>query len=140
MKISFEYRGIDKIEYKTRYSAGADVISQVNTRIGRFETQIIPLGLYVVDFDFEHTDNWLPFIKICPRSSLSRKGIICHDGTVDIDYHSHEICAILTNLGSETFCINKGDRIAQIVLLSCLRTESFSIVDRVRSGGFGSTN
>jgi len=139
MKIEFEYRGINKVEYKTKYSAGADVISQITTIIQRFETKVIPLGLFVVDFDFDHGDNWLPFIKLCPRSSLSRKGIICHDGTIDVDFHSREIHAILTNCGEDAFFVNAGDRIAQIICLSCIRSHSFAIRNVAREGGFGST-
>ena len=53
-----------------------------------------------------------------PRSGLALKnGITCLNtpGTIDSDYRG-EVKVILANLGEDDFMINKGDRIAQIVV------------------------
>jgi dUTP pyrophosphatase len=63
-------------------------------------------------------------------------------GTIDADYRG-EIGVILINLSQETFEINSGDRIAQLVFArveqaSWENTTSLSETDR-GTGGFGST-
>jgi dUTP pyrophosphatase len=63
-------------------------------------------------------------------------------GTVDADYRG-EIVAIVINLGSESFTIQRGQRIAQAVFARCEQVvwvESESLTDSSRgAGGFGST-
>ena len=51
------------------------------------------------------------------RSSLGKKGMIMPNGigTIDSDYRG-EIGVILVNLSNQVFTINRGDRIAQLVL------------------------
>ena len=83
--------------------------------------------------------------QVRPRSGLALKhGVTCLNtpGTIDHDYRG-EVKVILANLGSETFRINRGDRIAQLVPAPVQRA-AFALVDdlddTVRgTGGFGST-
>ena len=84
-------------------------------------------------------------IQVRPRSGLALKhGISVPNtpGTIDSDYRG-EIKIILINHGSEAFAIQRGDRIAQLVLapVSIARFEEVeSLDDTTRgSGGFGST-
>jgi dUTP pyrophosphatase len=63
-------------------------------------------------------------------------------GTIDADYRG-EICVLLINHGSEPFTVQRGERIAQMVIAPVSRVElvptsSLSTTDR-GSGGFGST-
>jgi dUTP pyrophosphatase len=63
-------------------------------------------------------------------------------GTIDADYRG-EIRVILINLGRETFTIQRGDRIAQLVVAPVLRVtwdlvESLDETTRGK-GGFGHT-
>jgi dUTP pyrophosphatase len=62
---------------------------------------------------------WLPegtYGRIAPRSGLAiRYGISSMGGVVDIDFRQ-EIAVILINHGDENHYINKGDRIAQLIL------------------------
>jgi len=84
-------------------------------------------------------------VQVRPRSGLALKhGVTCLNtpGTIDHDYRG-EVKVILANLGSETFRINRGDRIAQLVPAPVQRA-AFALVDdlddTVRgTGGFGST-
>jgi len=84
-------------------------------------------------------------VQVRPRSGLALKhGVTCLNtpGTIDHDYRG-EVKVILANLGSETFRINRGDRIAQLVPAPIQRA-AFALVDdlddTVRgTGGFGST-
>jgi dUTP pyrophosphatase len=80
-----------------------------------------------------------------PRSGLAlRYGVtvLNSPGTIDADYRG-EIQIILVNLGSEAFVINRGMRIAQLVIAPISHVklvESASLDSTERSvGGFGST-
>ncbi len=83
--------------------------------------------------------------QIRPRSGLAIKhGVTCLNapGTIDADYRG-EVKVILVNLGVEPFTINRGERIAQ--MLVCPVTQCLlEVVDDLNttqrsSGGFGST-
>jgi len=84
-------------------------------------------------------------IQVRPRSGLAlKKGISIPNtpGTIDSDYRG-ELKVIMINLGQEDFLIERGDRIAQIVVAPVQRgilVEVTDLDDTQRgSGGFGST-
>jgi dUTP pyrophosphatase len=84
-------------------------------------------------------------IQVRPRSGLALKhGITCLNtpGTVDSDYRG-EVKVILANLGDEDFVVQRGDRIAQLVVAPVTHAamiEVETLNDTARgSGGFGST-
>jgi dUTP pyrophosphatase len=84
-------------------------------------------------------------VQVRPRSGLAlKKGIsvLNSPGTIDSDYRG-EIKVILANLGEEDFIIERGDRIAQIVVAPVQRgnlVEVDILDDTARgTGGFGST-
>lgn len=84
-------------------------------------------------------------IQVRPRSGLAVKHgvtILNTPGTIDADYRG-EIKIALINMGDEDFVINRGDRIAQLVLAPVVRAriELVSELDStVRgAGGFGHT-
>ena len=127
-------------EYETAGSAGADIRAHIEkpVAIERGEHALIATGLFPqVPNGFE--------IQIRPRSGLAfRKGVTVLNtpGTVDSDYRG-EIMVNLINLGSETFIVEDGDRIAQMVVSPVFRanfgeTSELSSTER-GSGGFGST-
>lgn len=140
MDIIFKYLGIDteKVEYKTSFSSGADLISQVYYKLNHGETTVIPTGLYVDDFTICDDDKYVPEVQVRPRSSISKQGILTHIGTIDVDYRG-EVGVILTNLSNIPFEIYKGSRIAQIVCGVSYRSPSINIKQNKRNGGFGST-
>ena len=83
--------------------------------------------------------------QIRPRSGLAIKhGITCLNtpGTIDTDYRG-EIKVILINLGHDRFTINRGDRIAQMVVAPVVQATIMQVDvldDTGRgAGGFGST-
>ena len=84
-------------------------------------------------------------VQVRPRSGLALKhGITVPNtpGTIDSDYRG-ELKVILINLGSETFEIRRGDRVAQLVLAPVVQAgwvEVDELDDTARgAGGFGST-
>lgn len=83
--------------------------------------------------------------QVRPRSGLAAKHgvtVLNAPGTIDSDYRG-EIAVILINHGQESFTINRGDRIAQLVIaaLAPCELESAADLDETDrgSGGFGSS-
>lgn len=83
--------------------------------------------------------------QVRPRSGLAaRHGITCLNtpGTIDADYRG-EIKVILINHGDEPFTVQRGERIAQIVIAPVVQAEILlveALDDTARgTGGFGST-
>lgn len=84
-------------------------------------------------------------VQIRPRSGLAlRHGItmVNSPGTIDADYRG-EIQLILLNTGNESFIINPGDRIGQMVLCPVFHARFETVSDLTSTdrgtGGFGST-
>ncbi|MDA9009569.1 dUTP diphosphatase, partial [Alphaproteobacteria bacterium] len=83
--------------------------------------------------------------QVRPRSGLAAKHgitVLNTPGTVDSDYRG-ELKTIMINLGSEIFTINRGDRIAQIIIAPVVQAEMITVdaldVTKRGEGGFGST-
>ena len=83
--------------------------------------------------------------QVRPRSGLAaRHGVtvLNSPGTVDADYRG-EIAVVLVNLGEEAFRVERGMRIAQLVIAPVMRirwTEAGQLSSTERAGGgFGST-
>ena len=127
-------------KYETDGSSGMDLAADIEEKIEikPGETQIIPTGLSVsIPQEFE--------IQIRPRSGLAAKhqlSVLNTPGTIDADYRG-EIKVILINLGKKSFIVEKGLRIAQMVLCPLVRAkikEVNTLDDTTRgSRGFGST-
>lgn len=126
--------------YETDASAGMDLranISEVVT-LQPLERAIIKTGLFIE----------LPAgveAQVRPRSGLAaKKGItvLNSPGTIDADYRG-EIGVILVNLSNESYTIENGERIAQMIIAKHERAE-WEQVDELSqttrgAGGFGST-
>ena len=127
-------------KYETDGSSGLDLAAFVdkNIEIKPGKSNIIPTGLAVaIPKDFE--------IQIRPRSGLAAKNqisVLNTPGTIDADYRG-ELKIILINLSNKSFIVEKGLRIAQMVLCPVVKAkfkEVESLDDTKRgSGGFGST-
>ena len=82
--------------------------------------------------------------QVRPRSGLARRHgvtVLNTPGTVDEDYRG-EVMVLLVNLGQEAYRIERGDRIAQLVVAPVTRARVVETeLDRTErgSGGFGST-
>lgn len=84
-------------------------------------------------------------LQVRPRSGLAVKHgitLINSPGTIDADYRG-EVRIALINHGKNVFTVNRGDRIAQLVLSPVVRA-CIDIVDELDvtergAGGFGHT-
>ena len=126
--------------YATELSAGMDIRANISEPISLDPMQrcLVPTGLFIaLPQGFE--------AQIRPRSGLAlKKGItvLNSPGTIDADYRG-EICIILVNLSAETFVIEDGERIAQMVITPFLTAEFVETAELDETergaGGFGST-
>lgn len=126
--------------YETIASAGMDLRANISEAITLqpLERTIVKTGLFIeLPIGFE--------AQVRPRSGLAaKKGITVLNapGTVDADYRG-EIGVILVNLSNESFTIENGERVAQLVIAKHERAEwkeVESLSETVRGeGGFGST-
>ena len=82
------------------------------------------------------------FALLLGRSGLAKSGILCHTGVIDSDYRS-TISALLYNSGKQAVRVQKGQRVAQILVMPVhhadwARRDALSITAR-GEGGFGHT-
>jgi dUTP pyrophosphatase len=127
-------------EYATAWSAGADVRARLERPevLMPGERRLVPTGLSVaLPAGFE--------LQVRPRSGLALKygiTVLNAPGTIDADYRG-EIKVLLINHGQETFEIQNGERIAQMVVaqhavVQWANTTELNVTER-GDGGYGST-
>ena len=127
--------------YATEMSAGMDLLAAVEAAVvlAPGERRLIPSGIAIA----------LPAgteAQVRPRSRPRAQThgitVLNAPGTIDADYRG-EVGVILINLGQEPFTINRGDRIAQLVIAAYTQTR-WQVVETLDdsargAGGFGST-
>ena len=126
-------------EYATGGSAGLDLRACLDAPLTLHpgETQLIPTGLSI------YLEDPNTAALILPRSGLGHKhGIVLGNlvGLIDSDYQG-ELMVSCWNRGSDSFTIEVGDRIAQLMIVPVIQAE-FEIVDEFAEsdrgeGGFG---
>lgn len=130
--------GAELPAYATPFSSGVDLMSMEKATIPPGGRLSVGTGIRLeIPAGYE--------CQVRPRSGLALKHgvtVLNAPGTIDADYRG-EVRVILVNLGENPFEIEKGDRIAQMVLAPVSRIDwkvkdSLSRTDR-GSGGFGST-
>ncbi len=126
--------------YETSSSAGLDVRANLTEPIELkpLERALVKTGLFMeIPAGFE--------CQVRPRSGLAFKNgitVLNSPGTIDADYRG-EVGVILINLSNDTFVIQDGERIAQLVFAKVEQAEwkvanELSETER-GAGGFGST-
>ena len=126
--------------YQTALSAGMDLCAHLEEAciIAPGERKLIPTGLFI-----ELPEGYEAQIR--PRSGLALKHgitVLNSPGTIDADYRG-EIKVLLINHGLDSFPIQAGDRIAQMVVAAHAQvtwTQSQSLSETERGeGGYGSS-
>jgi dUTP pyrophosphatase len=142
VKVLSHAQGLPLPEYQTPQSAGMDLMAA----LAQEETVFLPMGeraLIPTGLSLELPTGYEAQVR--PRSGLALNygvTVLNSPGTIDADYRG-EVKVLLVNLGLDTFTIERGTRIAQLVIQQVARA-SFEVVteleDSVRGvGGFGST-
>ena len=125
-------------QYATSLSAGMDLRANLDQpmMLAPMQRALVPTGLFIA-----LPAGWEAQVR--PRSGLALKHgitVLNAPGTIDADYRG-EIGVILINLSDETFTINDGERIAQLVVarheqVQWHNIEKLDITER-GAGGFG---
>jgi dUTP pyrophosphatase len=125
--------------HATEGSAGMDLRACIDETItlNPGETELIPTGIAI------HIDDPGLAATILPRSGLGHKhGIVLGNlvGLIDSDYQG-QLFVSCWNRGNDSFIIEKGDRIAQLVFVPVVQAD-FEVVDEFvesdrGAGGFG---
>ncbi len=126
--------------YMSQAASGMDLYAAVEnqTVVGKDEIKLIPTGIYIaLPFGFE--------AQVRPRSGLALKygiTLVNSPGTIDSDYRG-EIGIILCNQGKDKFVVERGMRIAQLVVQPVVHAELEEVEDLDEThrgeGGFGHT-
>ena len=126
--------------YATEHSAGMDLYAAISndTELRPGERLLVPAGISIALPDGYEA-------QIRPRSGLALKHgitVLNTPGTIDAD-HRGEICVLLVNLSKESFTIQPGMRIAQMVIAPYTHAhlQEVETLDETKRGvgGFGST-
>ncbi|HOX08283.1 MAG TPA: dUTP diphosphatase [Planctomycetota bacterium] len=126
--------------YQSEHASGMDLLAAVDKplEIAAGKRALVPTGLFIaVPPGYE--------AQVRARSGLTLKKGICvlnGPGTVDADYRG-EVGVILANLGDEPFTVERGMRVAQLVICPVVKAEWEQVkelpsTDR-GAGGFGSS-
>ncbi len=136
------FEGLDLPKYETSGSAGMDVRAALPEgepmELKPGQRALVPTGLtFAIPHGYE--------MQVRPRSGLAFKhGITCLNtpGTIDSDYRG-ELKVLLINLGDAPFTIERGERIAQLLMAPVIQgiwQETDTLPETSRGeGGFGST-
>ena len=127
-------------KYMTDHASGMDLLAAVDEPLVLEPGKIalIPTGIFLaIPPGYE--------AQVRPRSGLAVKHgltIVNAPGTIDSDYRG-EVGVILANLGTKSFTVERGMRIAQLVLQQVIRgrlveQDELDETDR-NTGGFGHT-
>lgn len=126
--------------YETKNSAGMDLRACIteNIVLKKGERKLIKTGISIA-----LPENYEAQVR--PRSGLALKNgitVLNTPGTIDADYRG-EIGVILINLGDSDFTIERGMRIAQMVIAPVVQAELVEVKELDETsrgkGGFGST-
>ena len=121
----------------TEHSAGYDFYAAETVRIMPGEVKVVPTG---ITFEGMEADE---FLQLSLRSgvSIKRPFLVANGvGIVDSDYADQEIGIILFNRSQNIpAVVDKGERIAQGVILKYYTAEGEKKPTRKRTGGYGST-
>jgi len=141
LKIQIQDKKEGKLpSYATEGSAGMDLTAAISEpmEFKPFERKLVPTGIIIeLPQGYE--------AQVRPRSGLSIKygmTLVNCVGTIDEDYRGN-VCVPMINLSQETYIVNPGDRIAQIIISSVQKVNIIEVDElnetKRGEGGFGST-
>lgn len=132
--------GVTLPKYETSGSAGMDVRAHISKEIELqpLDRVLIPTGLKMAIPDGYE-------LQVRPRSGLAKKHgltVLNSPGCVDCDYRG-DIGVILVNLSRESYTVQPGERIAQLILTPVVQAvfQEVDVLDETErgEGGFGHT-
>lgn len=125
-------------EYKSPRAAGIDVAARTTVTIAPHTTIMVPLNV-ALQLPANH------WVLLAARSSLHKKGLIMANGIgvgdEDFSGDNDEYRAALHNLTDQPVTVDRGERVAQMIVLPLERVEIEEVehLENQDRGGFGST-
>lgn len=140
IKIKIIDKSLPLPQYQTEGSVAFDLYARETITITPFTPTIIPANVVI-----EVPKGY--FLMIASRSStpLKKRLMVANGiGVIDQDYHGDkdEIGVQVLNFSQEDVTIERGERIAQALLVQIAKVVDFDVVESIKSesrGGFGST-
>ena len=140
LKIRRLKNSIELPYYATEGAAGMDLTAGISEpmEFKPFERKLVPTGMIIeLPTGYE--------AQVRPRSGLSIKfgmSLINCIGTIDEDYRG-EVCVPMVNISQETYTIQPGERIAQMIISPVVKAQIIQVDELTltarATGGFGST-
>ena len=140
LKIRRLKNSIELPYYATEGAAGMDLTAGISEpmEFKPFERKLVPTGMIIeLPTGYE--------AQVRPRSGLSIKfgmTLINCIGTIDEDYRG-EVCVPMVNISQETYTIQPGERIAQMIISPVVKAQIIQVDELTltarATGGFGST-
>lgn len=132
-------KSLELPKYQTKGSIGFDLSARVETKIKPGEMSLIPLNIVV------KTPKGYGFFLYSRSSTPMKKGLIVANsvGIIDQDYSGEEdelkLCVL--NVGKKTVTVERGERIAQGLVMEVAKPELVEVkkMSSKSRGGFGST-
>lgn len=138
--LKYEKEVIKMPERATMHSAGYDFYSPIDVVIEPQQMQMIWTN---VKSQFNEDE----VLLLCVTSGMGKYGIMLANtlGVIDSDYYSNDgndgnIGFRLYNFSDKPYIIKSGDKIGQGIFTKFLTVDNESKVEKIRKGGFGSTN
>lgn len=125
-------------EYKTVGAVAMDLSLRIGASIASHEVVRLPLNVAIKP-PAGH------FILLAARSSLHKRGLVMQNGVgiFDEDYtgDNDEYQAVLYNFTDEPVAVERGERVAQIVVIPYAKVDLAEVerMDELDRGGFGTT-
>lgn len=90
---------------------GYNLYATEGIMLASLQTYPVPIGI-AIELEKDIAD-----IQIRSRSSMAKKGMLCHTGTIDWGFRG-ELMATITNVTPNPYQILKGDKVAQLVMVA----------------------
>ena len=121
----------------TPQATGFDLYACLDEAVVLAETpRVVPCGV-AIEFPYGYD------VQVRPRSGLSAKGVGVAFGTIDADYRGELLVTMWTFGGRDSYEVQDGDRIAQLVVAPLAEVVSVEVAELTEtargSGGHGST-
>lgn len=126
---------------QTKWAAAYDLHAADSIKLEAYKPVWVPTGAYWTVTPPDIVNHAIIYM----RSKFWTEGIICHSSPIDADFENEIKVGMryfpsLSDVANEVYHIDKGERIAQLVIYRTVFIDGEDEVKTFRTGGFGSTD
>lgn len=130
------FSGLDLPTRQTDLAAGYDLHAACDSVISPKSQTLIPVGWHIAI-----PPGWVGMIRDRSGHALKRR-LTIRAGVIDSDFRG-EVCVLMVNESPVSQVVERGKRIAQLIIVPCLQTDFVEVdsLDETHrgTGGFGHT-